>query len=495
MEHNPINNLYQEQYRPQFHFTPPENWMNDPNGLVYYEGEYHLFYQYHPDSLVWGPMHWGHAVSEDLVHWDHLPIALEPDEKLGMAFSGSAVVDQNDTSGLFNGKSGLVVIYTNCKVNKEIGEEFQQQSIAYSKDKGRTWTKYDGNPVLVDSELDDFRDPKVIWHQPTEKWIMVLACGDRVRFYGSNNLKEWDYLSEFGAQAGSHAGVWECPDLFQLPVEGAEEKEKWVLEVDVQGGAPAGGSGAQYFIGKFDGKQFINDNSANDTLWVDYGADFYAAQSWANILTDDGRRLWIAWMNNWDYAGDLPTKKWRGAMTVPREVGLIEVDEEIKLVQTPVAELQNLRTEKVSWEQLVVTEKDNLRIKDMTTPLEIVAEFELATAGEFGFKIGDLEAEKTTVGYNVSAEEVFVNRTNSGRKDFTGEFGAEHTAILKPQEDKVKLRILVDWSSIELFANQGQVTMTERIFPEGQEEKIKLYEVDGEVTLKSMQVYKLESIW
>jgi len=211
------NNLYKEKYRPQYHFSPEKNWSNDPNGMVYYQGEYHLFYQYNPADVVWGPMHWGHAVSKDLIHWEHLPIALEPDQKLGMIFSGSAVVDKNDTTGFFDGGEGLVAIYT-THLEREEGP-LQQQAIAYSKDNGRSWTKYEGNPVIKNYGVEDFRDPKVIWHQETEKWVMVVACDDRVRFYNSPDLKEWKYLSEFGSELGSHGGVWECPDLFKLPVE------------------------------------------------------------------------------------------------------------------------------------------------------------------------------------------------------------------------------------------------------------------------------------
>ncbi|HTG68533.1 MAG TPA: glycoside hydrolase family 32 protein, partial [Candidatus Udaeobacter sp.] len=275
---------YNEPYRPQFHFTPVQNWMNDPNGLVYFEGEYHLFYQYNPYGNTWGNMSWGHAVSKDLVHWNHLPVALEPD-RLGMIFSGTAVVDEHNTSGFFKGKSGgMVAIYTSAG-------ETQQQSIAYSADNGRTWMKYEGNPVLPNPGIKDFRDPKVFWHDKTQRWIMAISAGDKVLFYASSDLKAWTYLSEFGAKAGDHSGVWEVPELFELPVDGDPSHTKWILKVDINPGEKNQGSRGQYFIGQFDGTNFVNDNPSDKVLWVDYGKDFYASLSW-NHLPE--RRVWIA---------------------------------------------------------------------------------------------------------------------------------------------------------------------------------------------------------
>ena len=254
------SSYYQEQHRPQFHFSPESKWMNDPNGMVYYDGEYHLFYQYYPDSTVWGPMHWGHAVSRDLVHWEHLPTALYPDS-LGYIFSGSALVDWNNTSGF--GKDGqppLIAIFTHHDpVGEKAGRnDFQYQSIAYSNDKGRTWTKYEGNPVVPNPGIRDFRDPKVIWDKDSEQWIMVFAAWDHVKFYASPNLKDWTHLSDFGKAWGSHAGVWECPDLFPMQVEGSAT-QKWVLLLSINPGSVNGGSGTQYFVGDFDGKDFVLD--------------------------------------------------------------------------------------------------------------------------------------------------------------------------------------------------------------------------------------------
>jgi fructan beta-fructosidase len=293
---------YIEAFRPQYHFTPPKNFMNDPNGLVYYKGEYHLFYQHNPFGDAWGHMSWGHAVSTDLVHWRNLPIALFEEDQL-MVFSGSAVVDWKDSSGLCRNpdpvdKSCLLAFYTGH------GKGKQTQNVAYSNDRGRTWTNYSGNPV-IDINSNGFRDPKVFWHETTQKWIMVtvLAGEKKVRFYGSTDLKKWDLLSDFGP-AGATGGAWECPDLFPLQIENPQNESKWVLIVNINPGGVAGGSGGQYFVGQFDGIRFTNDNPESQKLWVDYGRDFYAAVSWSDIPSSDGRRLWLGWMTT----GSMRTK-------------------------------------------------------------------------------------------------------------------------------------------------------------------------------------------
>ena len=315
-----------EPHRPAFHFTPKTGWMNDPNGMVYYEGEYHLFYQYYPDSTVWGPMHWGHAISRDLVSWEHLPIALYPDS-LGLIFSGSAVVDWKNTSGFgINGKPPLVAMFTHHLMRGEKAgrHDFQYQSLAYSNDKGRTWTKYAGNPVIPNTNaIHDYRDTKVFWYAPDQKWVVVLAAGDHIMLYNSPNLKDWTYLSSFGKDLGAHGGVWECPDLFPLKVQGTTQ-EKWVLIQNMNPGGPNGGSAAQYFIGDFNGKSFILDAQLTGDLplWLDHGRDNYAGVTWSDVPAADGRRLFIGWMSNWDYAQVVPTKSWRSAMTLPRQLVL-----------------------------------------------------------------------------------------------------------------------------------------------------------------------------
>ncbi|MBK8504111.1 MAG: glycoside hydrolase family 32 protein [Saprospiraceae bacterium] len=297
---------YQEAHRPQYHFTPEKMWMNDPNGMVYYEGEYHLFYQYYPDSTVWGPMHWGHAISKDLIHWEHLPIALYPDS-LGYIFSGGAVIDWKNTSGLGTPSQPPMVAfftYHNAEIAKAGGIEVESQAIAYSLDKGRSWTKFPGNPVIKNPGIKDFRDPNVIWHEGSNQWVLVLAASDRLHIYNSPNLRDWNLASEFGEKDGNHDGVWECPDLFPLQIDG---QEKWVLLQNISPGHPNGGSGTQYFIGDFDGKVFKNDNPPAMSLWLDYGKDNYAGVTWSDAPNKGGQRTFIGWMSNWQYAQQVPT--------------------------------------------------------------------------------------------------------------------------------------------------------------------------------------------
>src|SRR5215216_3309237 len=339
-------------FRPLYHFTPPSNWMNDPNGMVYANGEYHLFYQYHPASDVWGPMHWGHAVSRDLLNWKHLSIALYPDE-LGTIFSGSAVVDTHNTAGF--GKEAMVAIFTHHKDN------VQSQSLAYSMDSGRTWTKYHANPVLAaPNDTPDFRDPKVFWYgeQNTGHWVMCLAVRDRIMFYRSSNLIQWTHSGEFGPGYGSTAGVWETPELFELPVDHGPDT-RWVLTIGVSDGAPAGGSGTQYFIGSFDGRNFTSENPPETVLWADYGADFYAAQSWND--EPYGRRLLIAWMNNWQYALLSPSSSGqRGIFSLIREESLTRTESGVRLVSKSAPEYQNLRHEHFHYEHTLVKPTENL---------------------------------------------------------------------------------------------------------------------------------------
>ncbi|SPJ33536.1 glycoside hydrolase family 32 protein [Kushneria phyllosphaerae] len=330
--------------RPMRHFTPPQGWMNDPNGLVYHDGEYHLFYQYHPNSLVWGPMHWGHAVSRDLCHWQHLPVALTPDDD-GMCFSGSAVVDRHDASGLFNGGEGLVAFYTAHRFMGDDEEHYEQeQHLAWSRDNGRSWHKYAGNPIIAPPGFCDFRDPKVIYHAPSGRWVMVLACGQHIRFYTSANLLDWQLASEFGDGQGCHTdGPWECPDLFELPLEGDQaEASRWILVVGVgidhEGPQDTLGSFTQYFIGHFDGERFHNDYPDEPLLLMDQGRDFYAVQSFSDV---PDRRLAIAWLNNWQYAGHTPEAGWRGAMTLPRTLHLVATDQGVRLHQRFADELDH----------------------------------------------------------------------------------------------------------------------------------------------------------
>ncbi len=479
---------HNEPYRPQYHFTPPEQWMNDPNGMVYYDGEYHLFYQYHPDDVVWGPMHWGHAVSEDLVNWTHMPIALYPEE-VGNIFSGSAVIDWNNTAGF--GKEAMVAIFTHENAGR------QMQSLAYSTDKGRTWTKYAGNPVLdPPKNIKNFRDPKVIWYENDDgsgHWVMLVGAGNVILFFTSPDLINWNPTGGFGFGYGSTAGVWETPDLFELPVAGGPDT-RWALTVAVGNGAPAGGSGVQYFIGDFDGKVFTSENPKELTLWADYGPDFYAPQSWSDA--PDGRRIWLAWMNNWSYAQQIPTSTWRGAMTIPREVGLTNTPDGVRLVQRPVPELEQLRGKQHQWRGETIGSGNDLLADVSGELLEIIAEFQvddLNAVDRVGLRVRTGGGEHTTIGYGVKSRSLFVDRSESGETDFSDNFSGIHTAPLTPIEGKIRLHVFVDRSSVEVFANDGLVVMTERVFPDSDSVGVEVFADGGEAVLNALDIYRLDA--
>ena len=466
-----------ESNRPLYHFTPPEMWMNDPNGLVYYNGEYHLFYQYHPESTVWGPMHWGHAISRDLIKWQHLPIALFPDEH-GMIFSGSAIVDWNNTAGF--GKEALIAIFT-YNINYK-----ETQNLAYSMDKGRTWTKYSGNPVVSAPEpLSDCRDPKVFWHD--DHWIMLLAAKDKVLFYASLDLKSWEQTGVFGNGYGSTTGVWETPELFHLSVE---NETRWVLTVGVGDGAVAGGSGTQYFIGDFDGRVFTSENPKETILWMDYGADYYAPQSWND--EPNGRRIMIAWMNNWQYAKLIPATTWRGMFSLIREMSLTRTTQGIRLVQKPLSEIQNLRSDHHHWQDEVIHPDTNLLADIHGRSLEIIAEFELDHEVDcFGFRIRVGSDQHTTITYSAKGKTLILDRTKSGEVDFHENFPTIHSGTLTPVNDIIRLHIFVDTSSVEVFANDGLLTLTDCIFPDEQNDGLELFAEGGSVTLNSLDIYRL----
>ena len=484
-----------EQHRPQFHFTPPANWMNDPNGMVYYKGEYHLFYQYYPDSTVWGPMHWGHAISKDLVHWAHLPIAIYPDS-LGYIFSGSAVVDENNTSGFGKkgGESPLIAIFTYHDMVKEKAKsvDVETQGIAYSLDKGRTWTKYAHNPVIKNPNIRDFRDPKVFFHAASQRWVMVLAAADQVHFYNSKNLKDWTFCSEFGLTHGAHTGVWECPDLFPMKVVG-ENKTKWVLIGNIGNGAPNGGSGTQYFVGEFDGKNFKNDNTSDKILWLDYGKDNYAGVTWSN--NPDGRRLLIGWMSNWQYAQIVPTTTWRSACTVPRELSLNPTKEGLRLFQTPVRALKILRGAAISISPSEI--KDFKLIDNQSVAKEIELSFDLSTttATDFGIVLSNSKNEKVEIGYNAATKQFFIDRTEGGKKEFSKEFAGRQYAPRISTSSVLKIRILLDVASVEVFADNGSTVMTSIFFPNEDFKTTQIFAKNGKATLTKGQLWQLKGIW
>jgi fructan beta-fructosidase len=489
---------YKEKYRPQFHFSPEAHWMNDPNGMVFFGGEYHLFYQYYPDSTVWGPMHWGHAVSRDMVHWTHLPVALYPDS-LGLIFSGSAVVDSSNTADFGDkGNPAIIAVFTyhNQNLERSGSDLYQSQGIAFSTDKGKTWTKFSGNPVLPNPGIRDFRDPKVFRYGKTGKWIMILAVHDRVHIYSSPDLKSWSYESEFGAKTGAHGGVWECPDLFPLKVKGGETT-KWVMLVSINPGGPNGGSATQYFTGSFDGHLFIPD--VPDEKWVDWGTDNYAGVTWSGIPETDGRRLFLGWMSNWNYATVVPTEIWRSAMTIPRELSLLNENGKYTLVSSPVRELKTLRNNsktiingkiKYSGEQEIPTDSINL------TQSEVILEFDLtgSNADTLGIILENPEGERFIAGYSLLGENVFIDRTKSGNSSFSNRFAGIARAPYKAG-DKLKMHLFIDASSAELFINDGSLVMTSLFFPTSDFSELILFSKGGASLMEKAELHELDSIW
>ena len=465
--------------RSRYHFTPQKNFMNDPNGLVFYDGEYHLFYQHNPYGDVWGHMSWGHAVSRDLIHWEHLPIALYEEESV-MIFSGSALVDWQNTSGFGIGDNPpLVAVYTGHS------ETEQTQNIAYSIDRGRTWTKYGGNPVIAIGSRE-FRDPKVFWHEQTKRWIMVTVLSEehKVRFDGSTDLKHWTYLSDFGP-AGATDGLWECPDLFPLQAEDVPEIEKWVLKLDV-----LRGTGAQYFIGDFDGTRFTNDSPNHEIRRVDFGDDFYAAQSWSDEPT--GRRIWIGWLNNWHYANAIPTSPWRGLFSIPRELRLRKSTEGLQLIQQPIEDLEQLRGPLYHVTDIdIATANAQLAALKIKIAQEIRVEFAVDTAVEFGLKLCTGESEETIIGYDAQAQALFLDRQKSGDNAFSDRFAGVHRAHLRVEEGKIRMRIFVDSCSLEVFANEGITVMSDLFFPHSENARLEFYAVGGAVHLRALDVWSL----
>jgi fructan beta-fructosidase len=461
--------------------------MNDPNGLVYFNDRWHLFYQYNPYGDRWGHMHWGHAESTDLIRWRRLPVALFPD-RLGTIFSGSVVADHRNTSGLFpTVEGGLAAVFTYFKWG------LQRQGIATSTDGGLTWKKYPGNPVVKNPLLIHFRDPKVFYHGPTGRWVMLLTVGGRIRFSRSQNLLDWEPTGEFGRREGGHAGVWECPDLFELAMDGNNADKKWVLLVSVKQGAPGGGSGTQYFLGDFDGRRFTADHPADRVRWLDFGADNYAGITYNNVPEKDGRRIFIGWMSNWDYAQKTPTAPWRGAMTIPRELRLAACDDEVYLVSQPVGELAAARrggfrlgNERIDGERMV----QETELSDGA--FEIVAEWEAAHGADFGIALVNDRTEETVIGCDLAAGRIWIDRTRSSTTDFSRSFSGQHAAPFSPGERSIDVRILVDRCSVEVFADGGRAVITDLVFPSAPYDRLRLFSVGGAVTLSSLSGWRLD---
>jgi fructan beta-fructosidase len=444
--------------------------MNDPNGLVFYNNKYHLFYQYYPDSTVWGPMHWGHAVSTDLVHWTHKPIALYPDS-LGYIFSGSAVADVNNTSGFGkDGKVPLVAIFTHHDPEGEKAGKtnFQNQSIAYSIDDGETWIKYDSNPVLKNPGIRDFRDPKVSWHEPTKKWIMTLATLDRITFFSSPDLKNWKKESEFGENVGAHGGVWECPDLFPLKHDG---KDVWILLVSINPGGPNGGSATQYFTGQFDGHTFSPYQT--DIRWIDYGPDDYAGVTWSN--TGD-RRIFLGWMSNWQYANAVPTIKWRSASTLPRELSLQKINGKYYISSTLPGEVNVLKGDKID-------------IHDYKAKIDGGAMLHLAAGklNDFSIVLSNDSSQRTIIGYDKAKNQYYIDRTSSGKTSFEKGFASRTIAPRVAVTDSADITLVIDVASVELFADKGTTVMTGIFFPDEDYDEITIVPEDKS-TLKTIEL-------
>jgi fructan beta-fructosidase len=465
--------LYNEPFRPKFHFSPPQWWANDPNGLVYLDGEYHLFYQYHPEGLTWGPMHWGHAISADLIHWENLPIALFPDD-IGTIFSGSVVIDAYNTSGLVP-DGGMIAVYS---------YNTQTQGIAYSTDNGRTWIKYDGNPV-INALAKDFRDPKVFWHDPTNQWIVAIAAGSEIQFFASPNLIDWKYISTFTTDFFT-MGVWEMPDLFPLEFNG---ETRWLLLVSVSSGAPAGGSGTMYFIGDFDGERFAA-TVTNDILWLDFGPDNYAGTTWNNA--PDGERIFIAWMNNWRYAEAIPTSPWRGAMTFPRQLSLVETIDGVRLAQQPVKSIESLR-ELVAWQEDALVEGEMILEDVQGRTLEIIADFEFDSATSFGMQLHRDRDTSVKITYDVAQDQLTVDRPR--HEALSAQYPVFFAAPLKVEDGRVQMRILLDESSVEIFANDGEVSITSQQFIDSDFDNVALFANNGTVRLVSLAIYTINSVW
>jgi sucrose-6-phosphate hydrolase SacC (GH32 family) len=458
-----------ELYRPQFHFSPGRNWTNDPNGLVWFDGEYHLFFQYNPFGGTWGHMSWGHAVSRDLVHWEELPVALAEENGV-MIFTGSTVVDERNTSGFCaGGKPCMVAIYTGHTPRAASGKPLETQNLAYSNDHGRTWVKFSGNPVL-NLNLTDFRDPHVFWSAAERRWIMSLALPNdhKVAFYGSGDLKRWERLGEFGP-AGARGGQWECPTLTEIPIDGnGPQRTRWVLKVGLNPGGFQGGSGEQYFIGSFGNGRFVNDNPAATTLWTDYGKDCYCALAFSNLPRGQAP-LMLGWMNNWQYAAKLPTSPWRGQMTIPRRVQLRNGPEGLRLAQQPAEVIRTLRRNRFSWSGTSVAELNrSLRTAAHGPAFEIGVVLPPGTVGSTGLKLSGANGTYTTVAYDARSRELIVDRTHSGNINFSPQFPARTTAPLPDSDGAVDLDILVDHSTLEVFAMGGRVAMSNLFYtPDG----------------------------
>lgn len=464
-----------EKYRPAYHHTPLYGWMNDPNGMFYKDGVWHLYYQYNPYGSKWQNMTWGHSTSTDLVNWEHRDLAIEPNG-LGSVFSGSAVVDRDNTAGF--GEDAVVALYTSCGRS-------QVQSLAYSTDDGESFTFYAANPVIANRT--EARDPNVLWHEASGRWVLVLAHAleKEIQIYTSPNLRDWTLQSAFGKGCGAQDGVWECPDLFELPVQG-EDTRKWVLIVNINPGAPMGGSGTQYFVGEFDGSTFTADST--EAKWMDFGKDHYATVSWSGA--PDGRRTAIGWMSNWQYANEVPTRQFRSANTLPRELGLFRApDGEIYLSSKPSPELAALRGECKSYGRRKVSSSPlNIPIPALA---EIVVDYDARQCASFSLTLSNAEGEEVVMTLDPRAGSFAVDRTRSGLTGFSSHFPAVTAAPTLGAPATGTLRIFVDRSSVEVFDSEGRFVLTNLVFPENPYTKLTVRAAQGSVRIEHVDVYTI----
>ena len=513
-----FNTANTDYYRPSYHFTPAYGWMNDPNGMVYKDGEYHLYYQYNPYGSKWGNMHWGHAVSRDLIHWQHLDPAIARDT-LGHIFSGSSVVDIHNTAGY--GKNAIIALYTSAS-----DKNGQIQCMAYSTDNGRTFTKYESNPVLTPFDgLRDFRDPKVFWYEKGKCWYMIVSADKETRFYKSKNLKKWEYVSAFGNGMGQQPCQYECPDFFQLPVNGDPNNMKWVMIMNINPGCLFGGSATEYFVGDFDGKKFTCAD-AHEAKWMDYGKDHYATVTFSNT---GNRVLAMTWMSNWQYADLTPFKQNRGANGLPRELKLFELDNKYYIQEGVAPEVMALRKETKELGNLTIEKEKDLAgiASGMNGAFEIEADVTADANGIAGIEIYNNKQERTLVYIDMKNRRIVTDRTESGLTDF-GKYSEPHHIEKKWDKQRKEQSLLparmvnainyknnfalatwaplnlcgkdkktfhvdifVDKSSIELFVDGGRIAMTNLVFPIAPYENVKFYSQTGKSEFQNVKVHKL----
>lgn len=476
-----------EKYRPAFHHTPRYGWMNDPNGMFYKDGRWHLYYQYNPYGSKWQNMTWGHSVSDDLVNWEHLPEAIRPNG-LGSVFSGSCAVDHDNTAGF--GSDAVIALYTSAGTS-------QMQSLASSTDDGLTFNIYPSNPVLtLESEA---RDPKVFWNDSTKEWNMILAhaLDHEMLIFTSPDMKSWTLQSSFGKGLGAQGGVWECPDLFELPVAGTDEK-KWVLLCNINPDGPFGGSGTQYFVGDFDGKTFKADTDAAgnvSTKWLDYGKDHYATVTWSDA--PGGRRVALGWMSNWQYAADVPTMQFRSANTLPREMGLFRApDGEVYASSAPSPELEALRGKLAAKVKKTTVGR---KARSFALPsenggiCEILMDIEASKAKTVNVVFSNSQGEKVVMQYDPAAATLSFDRTQSGITDFSEGFPAVTVTPTHEASGRIALRIFVDRSSMEVFGNDGEFVMTNLVFPRTPYTALSVSAEGGNAKVENLRIYSLKS--